>query len=459
MTNVEALQLLELTPPFTMAELKKAYWQAQMVWHPDRFPANGELQVKALARSKLINEAFSEISRALRAGYDFKVTAPRQATTYRKAASQEPPKNAADFNRRGVGYQSKGRTNKAIADFTEAIRLDPKVGVYHRNRGVAYANKRRLPDAIADFTEAVRLDPNINLAPTNAYSYRARAAVYEQEHAYSSAIADFSEAIRLDPEVAEVHFRRGIAYKNTGEYANAIVDFNEARRLAPRKHFCFRADFRRHAKLCEDRGEYDQAIADYTEVIQSFSHTRSDYWSEFIYDCFCRARVYRKKGESDSAIADYGKAIEVAQWAYLGGSSAAAPYYKCRAQAYYDKGDFIHAQADLIEAMRLDPTGSGFIYQGDRFGGPDPRDEGWRHKCALTTLAGLYAQTGDFDHAVQYQKAFLRMPDLAPEEATDGLRRLACYELAGREGTRESQPSVRGDETPAPQPWRSARPA
>lgn len=129
MKNVEALQLLELIPPFTMAELKKAYRQAQMIWHPDRFPANDELHAKALARSKLINEAFSEISRALKADYDFKATAPRQAATYRKVASQEPPKSAADFNRRGVGYQSKGRTNKAIADFTEAIRLDPKGNV------------------------------------------------------------------------------------------------------------------------------------------------------------------------------------------------------------------------------------------------------------------------------------------------------------------------------------------
>lgn len=43
MTNAEALYLLELTPPFTEAEFKKAYRQAQMVWHPDRFSVNDEL--------------------------------------------------------------------------------------------------------------------------------------------------------------------------------------------------------------------------------------------------------------------------------------------------------------------------------------------------------------------------------------------------------------------------------
>ena len=133
----EALRLLELTPPFTKAEVKTAYREAQLIWHPDRFPGNDKLHAKAHARAYLINEAFTEISRALEAGYDFKKIAPRPAAMYRKVARQEPPKSAAEFNGRGVVYQSKGRPNKAIADFTEAIRLDPEVAVYYRNRGIA----------------------------------------------------------------------------------------------------------------------------------------------------------------------------------------------------------------------------------------------------------------------------------------------------------------------------------
>ena len=364
MTSVETLQLLELTPPFTKAELKTACRQAQMVWHPDRFPGNDELHAKAQARSYLVNEAFSVISRALEAGYDFKKTTPRQAAMYRKVASRAPPKSAADFNRRGVGYQSKGRTNKAIADFTEAIRLDPKVAVYYRNRGVAYANKRRLPNAITDFTEAIRLDPNIDLEPTNAYSFRARAAVYELKGEYDNAISDFTEAILLDPEVAEIYFQRGISYKKKDEYDMAIADFNEARRLDPRRNFCFRTDFREHGKLCESRGEYDQAIAAYSEVIQSFKPGRSDHWSEVVGDYFSRAGVYRLKGDCDNAIADYSETIRLSPEVFIGGWQCAAAYYKCRAQTHYKKGDFSGAIADLTEAMRLDPTGIWIIVQG-----------------------------------------------------------------------------------------------
>ena len=55
MTLADALQLLELSPPFAKAELKTAYRQALMVWHPDRFTGNKEMLDKAHARSYRIN--------------------------------------------------------------------------------------------------------------------------------------------------------------------------------------------------------------------------------------------------------------------------------------------------------------------------------------------------------------------------------------------------------------------
>jgi tetratricopeptide (TPR) repeat protein len=41
------------------------------------------------------------------------------------------------FNR-GMAYGNKGEFDKAIADFTEAIQLDPKLAQAYNNRGVAY---------------------------------------------------------------------------------------------------------------------------------------------------------------------------------------------------------------------------------------------------------------------------------------------------------------------------------
>ena len=67
---------------------------------------------------------------------------------------------AAEFCDRGKAWAEKGEYDKAIADFTEAIRLDPKIALAFYNRGSAWhltrrSTTRRSPTS----TEAIRLDP------------------------------------------------------------------------------------------------------------------------------------------------------------------------------------------------------------------------------------------------------------------------------------------------------------
>ena len=50
--------------------------------------------------------------------------------------------------------------DRAIADFTEAIRLDPKDDWAYYYRAQSWNAKGEYDKAIADLTEAIRLDPN-----------------------------------------------------------------------------------------------------------------------------------------------------------------------------------------------------------------------------------------------------------------------------------------------------------
>ena len=65
---------------------------------------------------------------------------------------------AVDAYNRGVDHFNQGELDKAIADFTEAIRLNPKLAGAYFNRGFAYVNKGELNQAVGDWTEAIRLD-------------------------------------------------------------------------------------------------------------------------------------------------------------------------------------------------------------------------------------------------------------------------------------------------------------
>jgi tetratricopeptide (TPR) repeat protein len=53
---------------------------------------------------------------------------------------------------------------KEIADYNEAIRLDPKSALAFGNRGIAYGKKGDNDRALADFDEAIRLNPNSRMA-------------------------------------------------------------------------------------------------------------------------------------------------------------------------------------------------------------------------------------------------------------------------------------------------------
>ena len=66
---------------------------------------------------------------------------------------------AAEYSKRGGVWFWKGENDKAIADYTEAIRLDPKDPIAYSSRGGAWYNKGENDKAIADCTEANRLDP------------------------------------------------------------------------------------------------------------------------------------------------------------------------------------------------------------------------------------------------------------------------------------------------------------
>ncbi len=62
--------------------------------------------------------------------------------------------------------------DRAIADYNEAIRLDPKFTAAYTNRGIAWRSKGEYDRAVADYSEAIRLDPK------NIYSYNARAWIW-----------------------------------------------------------------------------------------------------------------------------------------------------------------------------------------------------------------------------------------------------------------------------------------
>ena len=90
------------------------------------------------------------------------------------------------------------------------------------NRGVAYKNTGRYDRAIADYTKAIKLNPK------HAYGYHNRGITYSDKGDYDRAIADYDKAIGLNPKYASAYFNRGVAYGDKGDYERAIADYTQA---------------------------------------------------------------------------------------------------------------------------------------------------------------------------------------------------------------------------------------
>ena len=67
---------------------------------------------------------------------------------------------AVAYYNRGIEWGAKGNTDRAIADFDEAIRLDPKYAPAYLARGIAWEIKHGLPEALADFKMYSQLAPS-----------------------------------------------------------------------------------------------------------------------------------------------------------------------------------------------------------------------------------------------------------------------------------------------------------
>lgn len=157
------------------------------------------------------------------------------------------------YNSRGNAYLNQKQYRRAIQDYSEALRLNPKYALAFYNRGVAYGNLKKLRRAIQDYDAAIRLNPRY------ANAYYNRGNIYRDLKQYRRAIQDYNQAIRLNPKIAFAYNNRGLAYSNLKQYNRAIQDFNEAVRLNAR----FANAYGNRGLAYEKLGQKQFAIRDY----------------------------------------------------------------------------------------------------------------------------------------------------------------------------------------------------
>ena len=98
---------------------------------------------------------------------------------------------AEDFYEQGKKYSSAENSDHAIYNYSEAIKLNPKLVKAYNNRGVAYVWRKQYDLAIADFNKAIKLDPK------NSKAYNNRAIAYWYKGEINKARQDVQKAQSL----------------------------------------------------------------------------------------------------------------------------------------------------------------------------------------------------------------------------------------------------------------------
>lgn len=134
------------------------------------------------------------------------------------------PSDVDAYSKRGIAYRDYDESDykKAIADFTQAIRLDPDNPVHYVNRGKTYFLNGEDRRAIQDYNQAIRLGEKTSAI----YVARGRAYYYSDD--IGQALEDFTEAIRIDPKHSDAYAYRGDVYLDKKEYKLAIADYETA---------------------------------------------------------------------------------------------------------------------------------------------------------------------------------------------------------------------------------------
>ena len=211
---------------------------------------------------------------------------------YNQALTIDPTIYQA-YGGRGLIYQWQKQNNLALADLTKALKLNPKYIEAYNNRGLLFKHNGQYDLAIADFSAA------ISLAPEHYEAFNNRGLIYSELKQFDQALNDLNRTIFLEKDYPGAYNNRGLVYKEQGRYNLAIADYTHAIDLKPD----YTEAYSNRGNACALQGRYALAIEDYSRALALDDRFVTGYRN--------RALIYQQMGQQDLAQKDFEKAAQL----------------------------------------------------------------------------------------------------------------------------------------------------
>jgi tetratricopeptide (TPR) repeat protein len=153
-----------------------------------------------------------------------------EETLWRDTVAKRPANARAHGNLGRTLAHEPGRLDEAIAEYSQALRLDANAPELHVNLGnLLLMIPGRLDEAVIQYQEALRLEPNEALA-----HFDLACALARRPEGRDEAIDQYREALRLMPDLVAAHYNLAnvlLGMRNRAE--DAAGEYEAALRLRP----------------------------------------------------------------------------------------------------------------------------------------------------------------------------------------------------------------------------------
>ncbi len=185
---------------------------------------------------KRIREKFLNDYSFVRAGNEFyKAGEPDNAIAeYREALRLNPDNVQAHLKMGFLLYNVKGKVEEGMAHLNKALELDPDNAFVHHDLGMALLHQKKFDQAINHLSHALRRMPQGVDKQYNAFDMHyniGRALFYTGDFRRSEGY--FSEALRLDPNNASLQYSLATAHAAQGKNDEALRHYSKAVSLKP----------------------------------------------------------------------------------------------------------------------------------------------------------------------------------------------------------------------------------
>ncbi|TNE59591.1 MAG: tetratricopeptide repeat protein [Alphaproteobacteria bacterium] len=232
-------------------------------------------------------------------------------------------KGAADLQMKFYGI--------ALADFEEALEIDPENVRYLTGKGRSLLGLERPVDAIDEFRAALAVEP------THVAALTGLGEAYALNGQFPLANAFLSKAVEAAPENNLARLARGKAWVQQGEFVLAETDFSAALSNSPESLDALY--LRGKARMAQK--DHEGALADY-DAAKALDDDREDVRLD-------RVLALAQLGRTSDAQLELNEVIEMAP------DNVKA--LMMRGRLYLALKDKAKAKADFVQAVTIDPNG------------------------------------------------------------------------------------------------------